>query len=93
MSNAEGTWPRDSYTGPGGGLYTGPGGGLYSGPGGGLYSGPGGGLYSGPDGGLYTGPSGTPYRNSWPPRRIILAYLAQHNLHQALRILKAAWHL
>ena len=26
------TWPRDRYTGPGGGLYTGPGGGLYTGP-------------------------------------------------------------
>ena len=25
-------WPRDRYTGPGGGLYTGPGGGLYTGP-------------------------------------------------------------
>jgi len=25
-------WPRDSHTGPGGGLYTGPGGGLYTGP-------------------------------------------------------------
>ena len=26
------TWPRDLYTGPGGGMYTGPGGGLYNGP-------------------------------------------------------------
>jgi hypothetical protein len=26
------SWPRDQYTGPGGGLYTGPGGGLYNGP-------------------------------------------------------------
>ena len=26
-------WPRNNYTGPGGGLYTGPGGGAYSGPG------------------------------------------------------------
>ena len=25
-------WPRNRYTGPGGGLYTGPGGGLYTGP-------------------------------------------------------------
>ena len=44
----EGTWSRDQYTGPGGGLYTGPGGGMYTGPGGGLYTGPGGGLYTGP---------------------------------------------
>ena len=28
----ENTWPRNRYTGPGGGLYTGPGGGLYTGP-------------------------------------------------------------
>jgi hypothetical protein len=27
------TWPRDRYTGPGGGAYTGPGGGMYTGPG------------------------------------------------------------
>jgi len=26
-------WPRNRYTGPGGGLYTGPGGGMYTGPG------------------------------------------------------------
>jgi hypothetical protein len=55
------TWPRDSYTGPGGGLYTGPGGGLYTGPGGGAYTGPGGGLYTGPGGGAYTGPGGGLY--------------------------------
>lgn len=54
-------WPRDRYTGPGGGMYTGPGGGLYTGPGGGLYTGPGGGLYDGPGGGLYTGPGGGLY--------------------------------
>ena len=36
----EGTWNRNQYTGPGGGLYTGPGGGMYTGPGGGLYTGP-----------------------------------------------------
>ncbi len=29
----EGTWPRNLYSGPGGGMYTGPGGGLYTGPG------------------------------------------------------------
>ena len=54
-------WPRNNYTGPGGGLYTGPGGGLYTGPGGGAYTGPGGGLYTGPGGGLYTGPGGGLY--------------------------------
>ena len=54
-------WPRDSYTGPGGGLYTGPGGGLYTGPGGGAYTGPGGGAYTGPGGGAYTGPGGGLY--------------------------------
>ena len=53
-------WPRDRYTGPGGGLYTGPGGGAYTGPGGGLYTGPG--------GGLYTGPCETPYRTNRPPQ-------------------------
>ena len=47
----EGTWNRNQYTGPGGGMYTGPGGGMYTGPGGGMYTGPGGGLYTGP--GLY----------------------------------------
>jgi hypothetical protein len=58
----EGTWPRDQYTGPGGGAYTGPGGGMYTGPGGGAYTGPGGGLYSGPGGGLYRGPGGGLYK-------------------------------
>jgi hypothetical protein len=56
-----GTWPRDQYNGPGGGLYNGPGGGLYNGPGGGLYNGPGGGMYNGPGGGLYAGPGGGLY--------------------------------
>ena len=46
------TWPRDSYTGPGGGAYTGPGGGAYTGPG----------------GGAYTGPSQNPYRSNSPPK-------------------------
>lgn len=63
-ANAEcpqGTWPRDQYSGPGGGLYAGRGGGLYKGPGGGAHTGPGGGLYSGPGGGLYVGPGGGLY--------------------------------
>ena len=37
----EGTWNRNQYTGPGGGMYTGPGGGLYTGPRGGMYRGSG----------------------------------------------------
>ena len=37
----DGTWNRNQYSGPGGGMYTGPGGGMYTGPGGGLYTGPG----------------------------------------------------
>jgi hypothetical protein len=91
-----GTWPRDRYTGPGGGLYTGPGGGLYTGPGGGAYTGPGGGLYTGPGGGLYTGPGGglytgpggglytgwceRPYRSNQPPRTALLEYLITHGM-------------
>ena len=47
-------WPRDSYTGPGGGLYTGPGGGLYTGPGGGSSTSICGGLSTSIGGGLST---------------------------------------
>ena len=70
-----GTWPRDRYTGPGGGEYTGPGGGLYTGPGGGAYTGSGGGLYAGPGGGMYTGPGGGLYTGlggvRLPRRRVL----------------------
>jgi hypothetical protein len=54
-------WPRDRYTGVGGGLYTGVGGGLYTGVGGGAYTGVGGGMYTGVGGGLYTGVGGGLY--------------------------------
>lgn len=75
---SENTWPRNRYTGPGGGLYTGPGGGLYTGPGGGLYTGPGGGLYTGP---------GDAYRNNWPPITKLIEYLQRRGqLHIAQRL-------
>lgn len=66
----QGTWPRNLYSGPGGGLSTEPGGGMYEGPGGGMSTEPGGGLYEGPGGGmsrepgggLFTGPGGGLYQ-------------------------------
>ena len=90
LTMTENTWPRDCYSGPGGGLYTGPGGGMYTGPeggaytgpeggaytgpGGGAYTGPGGGLYTGPGGGAYTGP-GEPYMQNWPPIPVLINYM------------------
>lgn len=84
-------WPRNSYTGPGGGMYTGPGGGAYSGPGGGLYTGPGGGLYTGPGGGLYTGPS--TYYSNIPPRDVYLDELKKRGLDSYYDLLKNAWRM
>ena len=70
-------WPRDSCTGPGGGLYTGPGGGAYTGPDGGAYTGPDGGAYTGPGGGAYTGLGGGlstgPGVAASPPARVAVS--------------------
>jgi hypothetical protein len=76
------TWPRDQYTGPGGGLSTGPGGGLSTGPGGGLSTGPGGGLSTGPGGGMYTGPCSNPYRSNIPPWPVFLEELEKRGMNQ-----------
>jgi len=78
-------WPRDSYTGPSGGLYTGPGGGLYTGPGGGLYTGPG--------GGLYTGASQKPYTSNWPTREALFKALEDRGMKNVVKILRNAWRL
>ena len=57
----ESRWPRNLYTGVGGGMYTGVGGGMHTGVGGGAYTGVGGGLYTGVGGGAYTGVGGGLY--------------------------------
>lgn len=90
FSQEKNLWPRDRYSGPGGGLYTGRGGGMYTGPGGGAYTGPGGGLYTGPGGGLYTGPCDKPYMSNQPPREALLNYLRENNMKDLLKILEDA---
>lgn len=97
---SQNAWPRNRYTGPGGGLYTGPGGGLYTGPGGGLYTGPGGGLYTGPGGGLYTGPGGglytgadSHYSSNIPPLSRFVQELRRRGLDRQANILAKAHHL
>ena len=61
VTMSKNTWPRNLYTGVGGGMYTGVGGGMYTGVGGGAYTGVGGGMYSGVGGGMYTGVGGGLY--------------------------------
>ena len=102
-------WPRNRYTGVGGGLYTGVGGGLYTGVGGGCYTGVGGGLYTGVGGGLYTGvggglyqgPGGGAYagaevdgpRRNWPPIPILLQYLDQIGYRHEASLIRQAYGL
>jgi hypothetical protein len=83
------TWPRDQYSGPGGGLYTGPGGGMYTGPGEGLYTGPGGGLFSGPGAGMYTGPCDEPYRSNIPPWPVFIDYLENHGMQDLADLIRS----
>jgi hypothetical protein len=100
----EGTWPRNQYTGPGGGMYTGPSGGMYTGPGGGMYTGPGGGMYTGPGGGLYTGPGGGLYTGpgggmytgpgsyctNMPPWPIVIRFLEMNGMQYMAEEIRAA---
>jgi hypothetical protein len=94
----ENVWPRDRYSGHGGGLYTGPGGGLYTGPGGGAYTGPGGGAYTGPGGGLYTGPGGgaytgprdKPYMRNWPPIPMLITFLESCGMADLAQLFRTA---
>ena len=74
------TWPRNQYTGVGGGRYTGVGGGLYTGVGGGAYTGVGGGMYTG---------AGDPYMSNIPPWDFFVEYLFTHGYKsQAALILR-----
>lgn len=99
MSEINKGWPRNSSTGPLGGLSIGPGGGSSTGPGGGASTGPGGGMSTGPGGGLSTGPGGglstgpTPYYSNIPPREIYLEYLKKYGYESYYRTLKDAWGL
>ena len=66
-------WPRDQYTGVGGGLYTGVGGGLYGGPG----------------GGMYTGPCDEPYRSNIPPWPVFIQYLDENGYEGFADLIRA----
>lgn len=69
----ENKWPRDQYTGPGGGAYIGPGGGLYKGPG----------------GGMYAGPSSKPYMSNIPPWLVLIEHLEQHGMEAIAQLIRS----
>ena len=92
-SNKPKGWPRNSYTGLGGGLSTAIGGGLYTGIGGGASTSIGGGLSTSIGGGLYAGFDPNPYHSNIPPREVYLEYLWTHGYEAQYLTLKAAWGL
>lgn len=83
-------FPRDRYTGPGGGLYRGAGGGMDPFNGGGMDPYNGGGLDTSPGGGLYAGPCANPYRSCTPPMHIYIPELRKHGFHAEADLLAKA---
>ena len=63
---------------------------LYSGPGGGLYKGPGGGLYNGPGGGLYNGPDSNPYIRNIPPLNVFVKILEEKHFKEEASMIRSA---
>ena len=84
----EGTWPRDLYSGQGGGLSTLSGGGLSTLRGGGASTVRGGGLSTLRGGGLST--LYGPYCSSIPPWGVFLKYLEDNGYDYEARLIRAA---
>lgn len=64
-------WPRNRYTGVGGGLCTGVVGGLYTEP----------------EGGLFTGTDTEPYMSNWPPPRVLIEELQKRGITSFIEIM------
>jgi len=92
----EGTWPRDLYSGQGGGLSTLSGGGLSTLRGGGASTLRGGGLSTLSGGGLLTLSGGGlstlygPYCSNTPPWGVFLKYLEDNGYDYEARLIRAA---